>query len=72
MYKRSIKPLAEFIELSPPPGWYYVDVQFGTLKYMKDISGAVHTRMSAGGAFFVIEVEDAEPEDTTSDEEGVH
>jgi hypothetical protein len=39
---------------------------------MKDISGAVHTRMSAGGAFFVIEVENAEPEDTTSDKEGVH
>lgn len=58
MYKRSIKPLKEFIESDPPPGCYYVDTQFGTLSYLKDMSGAIHTRISAGGAFFLVEVED--------------
>lgn len=58
MYKRSVKPLLEFIESDPESGVYYVDTQFGTLSYMKDISMAIHTRISAGGAFFIIEVED--------------
>ena len=58
MYKRSVKPLLEFMESDPEPGCYYVDTQFGTLSVLKDISGAIHTRISAGGAFFLIEVED--------------
>ena len=50
--------MLEFIESDPEPGCYYVDTQFGTLSVQKDISGAIHTRISAGGAFFLIEVED--------------
>ena len=49
MYKRSIKPLAEFIESNPEPGCYYVDAQFGELKSQKDIAGAITTRIGAGG-----------------------
>lgn len=60
MYKRSIKLIQEFINSNPPSGVYYVDTQFGRLSYLKDIAGAIHTRISAGGAFFIIEVEDDE------------
>ena len=56
MYKRSVKPLLEFVESNPETGYYYVDAQFGRLSYLKDISGSIHTRISAGGAFFLIEV----------------
>ena len=58
MYKRSVKPLLEFMDSDPEQGCYYVDTQFGTLSVLKDICGAIHTRISAGGAFFLIEVED--------------
>ena len=51
MYKRSVKPLLEFMESDPEQGCYYVDTQFGTLSVQKDISGAIHTRISAGGLF---------------------
>lgn len=58
MYKRSVKPLLEFMESNPEPGCYYVDTQFGTLKVTKDISGTINTRIGARGAFFLVEVED--------------
>lgn len=50
MYKRSVKPLIEFIMSNPDFGYYYVDTQFGTLSYQKEISGAITTRTDAGGA----------------------
>ena len=64
MFQRRVKPLIEFMESNPEEGCYYVDTQFGTLSVLKDISGAIHTRISAGGAFFLIEVEDEQESDT--------
>jgi hypothetical protein len=68
MYKRSIKPLKEFVNSNPSAGCYYVDTQFGTLSYQYEISGAIHTRISAGGAFFLIEVMDDEQESHKTDD----
>ena len=58
MYKRSIKPLRDFINSTPPQGVYYIDTQFGTLSYLKDISGTISTRTGASGSVFIIEVKD--------------
>lgn len=46
------------MESDPEPGCYYVDTQFGTLSVLKDISGTIHTRIGAGGSYFLVEVED--------------
>ena len=46
------------MQSDPDPGCYYVDTQFGTLTYIKDIAGTLHTRIGAGGYFYVIEVEE--------------
>ena len=56
MFERRVKPLIEFLDSDPEPGEYYVDTQFGTLTYTKDIAGTIHTRVGAGGYFYVVEV----------------
>ena len=58
MFQRRVKPLIEFMESNPEEGCYYVDTQFGTLNVIKNIAGTIHTRIGAGGYFYVIEVED--------------
>lgn len=54
--------MLEFMESNPEPGCYYVDTQFGTLSVLKDISGTIHTRIGAGGAYFLVEVKKDEQE----------
>lgn len=57
MYKRSAKPLAEFIHLTNEFGRYAIGTDFGKINYSsKEISFAVTTRISAGGCFFIVEI----------------
>ena len=65
MFERRVKPLIEFLDSDPEPGEYYVDTQFGMLTYTKDIAGTIHTRVGAGGYFYVVEV--YEEEDNSSE-----
>ena len=64
MYKRSKKPLTDFIKSNPKPSVYALDCQYGRIGFMSDeIHYSLNTRISAGGCFFIVEVYD--------DEEGI-
>lgn len=59
MYQRSKQALRD----NPPPQKVcFIDCQFGKASY-KDVAGTIHTRISAGGCWFVQVEEDVE--DTT-------
>ena len=59
MYKRSIKPIAEFLRLPPPNGVYIIDTQFGKINYVSgEVSPVISTRIDANGAYYVIEVKE--------------
>lgn len=61
MYKRSVKPILEFLELPPPEGRYIIDTQFGKINYVSgEVSPVISTRVDANGAYYVIEVDEDE------------
>lgn len=65
MYKRSIKPITEFLRLPPPIGKYIIDTQFGKINYVSgEIAPVISTRINANAAYYVIEC--------TSDEDESH
>lgn len=61
MYKRSIKPIIEFLRLPPPCGVYIIDTQFGKINYVSgEISPVISTRIDANSAYYVIEIHEEE------------
>lgn len=57
MYKRNVKPIAEFLNSLPPPGRYYIDSGFGKLYYKSaEVAGTINTRTDASGATVIVEV----------------
>ena len=62
MYKRNVKPLAEFLNSYPPTGKYYIDCGYGKLYYKStEVSGTINTRTDASGATVLVEVYDCLP-----------
>lgn len=58
MYKRSVRPIVDFLKVPPPTGVYIIDTQFGKINYVSgEVSPVVSTRVDANGAYYVIEVE---------------
>lgn len=58
MYKRSIKPIVEFLSSHPDTGKYILDTQFGKINYVSgEIAPVISTRINANSAYYVIEVE---------------
>lgn len=53
MYKRTIKPIEDFISLNSKPGKYFIDAQFGKLTYFYEISGCITTRIDAGATYLI-------------------
>ena len=45
---------------NPDFGCYYIDTQFGTLSYQKEISGVLPQEPMRGGCFFIVQVLDDE------------
>ena len=61
MYKRSIKPIQQFLESPPPEGVYIIDTQFGKINYVSgEVSLVISTRIDANGAYYVIEIYEQE------------
>ena len=61
MYKRSIKPIVEFLRLPPPNGVYIIDTQFGKINYVSgEVSPVISTRIDANSAYYVIEIYEQE------------
>lgn len=60
MYKRSIKPIMDFLKVPPPPtGVYIIDTQFGKINYVSgEISPVISTRIDANSAYYVINVDE--------------
>lgn len=58
MYKRSIKPIKEFLDSAPPRGVYLIDTQFGKINYVSgEVSPVISTRIDANAAYYLIEVD---------------
>lgn len=58
MYKRSIKPIEEFLDTNPNRGGYIIDTQFGKINYVSgEIAPVISTRINANAAYYVIEIE---------------
>lgn len=65
MYKRSIKPIIEFVMSPTPVGVYIIDTQSGKINYVSsEVSPVISTRINANAAYYVIEC--------TSDEDESH
>lgn len=59
MYKRSIKPIMDFLKVPPPTGVYIIDTQFGKINYVSgEISPVISTRIDANSAYYVINVDE--------------
>lgn len=57
MYKRSIKPIADFLMTPPPHGVYIIDTQFGKINYVSgEVAPVISTRVNANAAYYVIEI----------------
>lgn len=55
MYKQTIKPICEFLDLNPKIGVYALDLQFGKINYVDDkICYSLHTRISASQKSFIV------------------
>lgn len=63
MYKRSVKPIKEFLAKKPQNGVYLIDTQFGKINYVSgDVAPVVSTRIDANAAYYLIEIEDEKDE----------
>lgn len=59
MYKRSVKPIQEFLEMKPENGIYLIDTQFGKINYVSaEVAPVISTRIDANAAYYLIEIED--------------
>ena len=59
MYKRSIKPIQEFLDTKPESGVYLIDTQFGKINYVSgEVAPVISTRIDANAAYYLIEIED--------------
>ncbi len=59
MYKRSVKPIQEFLDTNPESGVYLIDTQFGKINYISgEIAPVISTRIDANAAYYLIEVKD--------------
>lgn len=59
MYKRSVKPIQEFLDTKPESGAYLVDTQFGKINYVSgEVAPVISTRIDVNAAYYLIEVED--------------
>lgn len=63
MYKRSVKPIKEFLAKKTQNGVYLIDTQFGKINYVcGDVAPVVSTRIDANAAYYLIEIEDEKDE----------
>lgn len=59
MYKRSVKPIQEFLDTNPESGVYLIDTQFGKINYISgEVAPVISTRIDANAAYYLIEVKD--------------